>query len=73
MVEQTFVGDKPVEQLSEQSKQKISDAELDKTKANRGPSEVPGANKRAGIATRDPQGTLLYRYLSEALLTFYPF
>jgi hypothetical protein len=63
MVEQTFVNDKPVEQLPEESKQKIPDPKLDKMEAQRDPSKTPGANKRAGIATRDPSGKQSIFYL----------
>lgn len=56
MVEQTFVGDKPVEQLPTEAAQKIPDDKLDKAEAQRDPSQQPGANVRAGIATRDPEG-----------------
>ena len=56
MVEQSFVGDKPVEQLPAEATQKIPDEQLDKMEAHRDPKDQPGANKRAGIATRDPDG-----------------
>ncbi|GJE98071.1 hypothetical protein PsYK624_142930 [Phanerochaete sordida] len=54
MVEQTFVGNKPVDQLPSEAAQKIPDEHLDKLEASRNASEQPGANKRAGIASRDP-------------------
>ncbi|EKM50662.1 uncharacterized protein PHACADRAFT_32670 [Phanerochaete carnosa HHB-10118-sp] len=59
MVEQTFVGDKLVEQLPTEATQKIPDEQLDKMEVRRDPKEEPGANKRAGIAIRDPGGELL--------------
>ena len=56
MVEQSFVGNKPVDQLPSEATQKIPDEQLTKAEVNRDPKEQPGANKRAGIATRDPAG-----------------
>ena len=56
MVDQTFVGDKPVEQLPQEAKDKIPDPKLDKMEAHRDPKVQPGANRRAGIASRDPAG-----------------
>ena len=60
MVEQTFVGNKPVDQLPAEAAQKIPNEQLDKLEASRNAGEQPGANKRAGIASRDPAGELAF-------------
>ncbi|EGN97786.1 hypothetical protein SERLA73DRAFT_182532 [Serpula lacrymans var. lacrymans S7.3] len=54
---QNFVGNKPVESFPPEAIQKIPDDELTKREAERlskGDSKQPGANKRAGAATRNP-------------------
>lgn len=58
MSSNTFVGDKLVGELPSQATQQLSNEELTKQEAQRlkeGASE-PGANKRAGVASRDPAG-----------------
>lgn len=60
MVTQNFVGDKPVDAFPPEAIQKIPDDELTKRELERlskGADKEPGANKRAGVATRDPAGT----------------
>lgn len=57
MVTQNFVGDKPVDTFPPEAIQKIPDDELTKRELKRlskGADKEPGANKRAGVATRDP-------------------
>ncbi|EPQ54886.1 hypothetical protein GLOTRDRAFT_139346 [Gloeophyllum trabeum ATCC 11539] len=51
-----FVGDKLIDELPQESKQKLNDDKLTETEAQRvqGSTQEPGANKRAGVATRDP-------------------
>ena len=58
MVEQTFVGDKPIDQLPSQTTSKIPDEELDKLESMWDSMTQPGTGKRAGIASRDPAGKL---------------
>lgn len=58
----TFVGDKPVDQLSPEDTQSLSNEELTKQEAQRlkeGAKE-PGMNKRAGVASRDPAGESIF-------------
>ena len=60
MVTQNFVGDKPVDIFPPEAIQKITDDELTKRELKRlskGADKEPGANKRAGAATRDPART----------------
>ncbi|KZT69528.1 hypothetical protein DAEQUDRAFT_726495 [Daedalea quercina L-15889] len=54
MSTQNFVGTQPVDQFPSDATSKISDSELDKREARRNPVQEPGANKRAGVASRDP-------------------
>ncbi|KAH7884991.1 hypothetical protein F5I97DRAFT_1810220 [Phlebopus sp. FC_14] len=57
MPTQTFVGDKPVEHAPEEATRKIPDEALTEREAERlakGDAKEPGANKRAGAASRDP-------------------
>jgi len=54
MTKQNFVGTEPVDQFPPESVSKIDDNELTKREAQRDPAKEPGANKRAGVATRDP-------------------
>ena len=56
MPTQKFVGTKPVDDFPPEAVAKIPDDELNKREANRDPAKEPGANKRAGAATRDPKG-----------------
>ncbi|EIM86314.1 uncharacterized protein STEHIDRAFT_157815 [Stereum hirsutum FP-91666 SS1] len=52
----TFVGNKPVDEIPSQATQQLSNEELTRQEVQRlkeGASE-PGANKRAGVASRDP-------------------
>lgn len=54
----TFVGNKPVDEIPSQATQQLSNEELTRQEVQRlkeGASE-PGANKRAGVASRDPAG-----------------
>ncbi|EMD39471.1 hypothetical protein CERSUDRAFT_91979 [Gelatoporia subvermispora B] len=55
MSSQNFVGNTPVDKFPSQATQQISDEELTKAEAHRDPNQQPGANKRAGVATRDPK------------------
>lgn len=62
MVKQNFVGDKPVDSFPPEAIKKIPEEQLTKSELQRlseskGADKVPGANKRAGVATRDPAGT----------------
>jgi len=50
-----FVGGKPVDSIPSEATQKIDETELTKEEIHRDPKEQPGANKRAGVATRDPE------------------
>jgi len=57
MVTQNFVGDKPVDAFPPEATQKIPDDELTQRELKRlskGADKDPGANRRAGVATRDP-------------------
>jgi len=57
MVTQNFVGDKPVDAFPPEATDKIPDDELTKREQQRLSKDAdkePGANKRAGVATRDP-------------------
>jgi len=58
MVTQNFVGDKPVDAFPPEATDKIPDDELTKREQQRlskpDADKEPGANKRAGVATRDP-------------------
>ncbi|KAF8551115.1 hypothetical protein OG21DRAFT_1487229 [Imleria badia] len=57
MVTQNFIGDKPVCAFPPEAIQKIPDDELTKRELKRlskGADKEPGANRRAGVATRDP-------------------
>ena len=56
MSTQNFVGTKPVDQFPSDATAKIPDSELDKREAQRDAAHEPGANKRAGVASRDPAG-----------------
>ncbi|PCH40548.1 hypothetical protein WOLCODRAFT_68396 [Wolfiporia cocos MD-104 SS10] len=49
-----FVGKEPVDQFPPESISKIDEEELTRREAQRDPAKEPGANKRAGVATRDP-------------------
>ena len=63
MVRQNFVGDKPVDSFPPETIQKIPDDELTKREVKRlseGANKEPGANKRAGVATRDPARTSIH-------------
>ena len=60
MVTQNFVGDKPVDKFPPEAIQKIPDDELTKReliRLSKGADKEPGANRRAGVATRDPTRT----------------
>ncbi|OCH87927.1 hypothetical protein OBBRIDRAFT_836993 [Obba rivulosa] len=50
-----FVGDKPVDQFPPEATQKIDEMQLTKEEIHRDPRVQPGANRRAGVATRDPE------------------
>ncbi|KAH9831439.1 uncharacterized protein C8Q71DRAFT_861804 [Rhodofomes roseus] len=54
MSTQNFVGTQPVDNLPPSAASKIPDSELDKREAQRDPAQEPGANKRAGVASRVP-------------------
>ncbi|KIJ07188.1 hypothetical protein PAXINDRAFT_19610 [Paxillus involutus ATCC 200175] len=57
MVTQNFVGDKPVDSFPTEAIQRIPDDVLTKRELERlskGDAKEPGANRRAGVATRDP-------------------
>ncbi|KAG6379436.1 hypothetical protein JVT61DRAFT_11906 [Boletus reticuloceps] len=57
MVTQHFVGNKPVEAFPPEAIRKIPDDVLTRRELNRlskGADKEPGANKRAGVASRDP-------------------
>lgn len=54
MSTQRFVGTQPVDSFPQDATSKIPDSELDKREAQRNPAQEPGANKRAGAASRDP-------------------
>lgn len=67
MVTQNFVGDKPVDNFPPGAIRKIPDDELTKRELERlskGADKEPGANKRAGVATRDPARTSIHPTLS---------
>ncbi|OSX57104.1 hypothetical protein POSPLADRAFT_1061805 [Postia placenta MAD-698-R-SB12] len=49
-----FTGTEPVDQFPPEVTQKIDDDDLTQREAQRNPAREPGANKRAGAATRDP-------------------
>ena len=56
---QRFVGDKPVDSFPPEATRQISDEELRKREAERlskGGNKEPGAGRRAGAATRNPDG-----------------
>lgn len=56
---QHFVGDTPVDSISSEATRKIPDDELAKKEAERlskGEQKDPGAGKRAGAASRNPDG-----------------
>lgn len=56
---QHFVGDTPVDSIPSKVTQKIPDDELAKKEAERlskGEQKDPGAGKRAGAASRNPDG-----------------
>ncbi|PFH49276.1 hypothetical protein AMATHDRAFT_147983 [Amanita thiersii Skay4041] len=55
MSTQKFVGNEPVESFSKEETQKIDDETLTRQEASRDPAKQPGANKRAGAASRNPQ------------------
>ncbi|KAJ3574754.1 hypothetical protein NP233_g1554 [Leucocoprinus birnbaumii] len=65
-MEASFVGNKQVDSrnLPASSTQKVPDEELDRQEARRlkEGAQEPGANKAAGVASRDPAGdnNLLY-------------
>lgn len=54
MTKQNFVNTEPVDEFPPEAVQKIDDDELTKRETNRDSAKEPGANKRAGAATRDP-------------------
>lgn len=51
---QNFTGTEPVDQFPHEVAEKIDDDELTRREAQRDSALEPGANKRAGVATRDP-------------------
>jgi hypothetical protein len=56
---QRFVGDKPVDSFPPEATRQISDEELREREAERlskGENKEPGAGRRAGAATRNPDG-----------------
>lgn len=55
MSTQKFVGTQPVDEFSAEAVAKVDDDELTKREINRDSAKEPGANKRAGVATRDPK------------------
>ena len=59
MVEQNFVGDKPVDMFSEDAVKKVDDKELTHRGVHRDIASQPGATKREGVASRDPAGKCL--------------
>ncbi|KAI9566258.1 hypothetical protein HD554DRAFT_2118816 [Boletus coccyginus] len=63
MVTQNFVGDKPVDTFPPEATHRIPDDELTKREQQRLSKDAdkePGANKRAGVATRDPARTSIH-------------
>ncbi|KAI0930960.1 hypothetical protein AcV7_005000 [Taiwanofungus camphoratus] len=57
MTSQNFVGNKPVDSFPSESVSKIDDDdELTKCEVHRDPAKEPGANRRAGVASRNPAG-----------------
>lgn len=54
---QNFVGNKIVDEFDSSTLQKPSDDELTRKEVRRDPRQEPGANKREGVATKDPKGT----------------
>ena len=70
MTSQNFVGDKLVDDFPPQTIQKGDEGDLTKREAQRDPGVEPGANKRAGAASRNPAGgcsTPSYSYPSPLL------
>lgn len=62
MTEQKFVGDKLVDEYPGSVLQKADDVELTRKEVKRDPAKQPGANKREGIASRNPAGRLVFGF-----------
>ncbi|KAH8106370.1 hypothetical protein DFH11DRAFT_1518291 [Phellopilus nigrolimitatus] len=54
MAQQTFIGDTPVDALPASATRKADEDALTRAEARRNPAVQPGANKRQGVASRDP-------------------
>ena len=59
MSTQNFIGTNSVDQFTSGATARIPDSELNKHEAQRDPTQESGANKRAGVASRDPAGMSL--------------
>lgn len=66
---QNFTGTEPVDQFPHEVAEKIDDDELTRREAQRDSALEPGANKRAGVATRDPAGERASRAPTQGRLT----
>lgn len=56
MVKQNFVGDEPVDAFPSEAIQKVDEDELTRRELHRDPAKEPGANRREGVASRNPTG-----------------
>ncbi|CCL99758.1 uncharacterized protein FIBRA_01780 [Fibroporia radiculosa] len=54
MTTQNFIGTDPVDRFPPEATSKIDDNELTKREVQRDSTKEPGANKRAGVASRNP-------------------